>query len=467
MFFEQYSHEPYIAVARFWWSLKPGGREEKRDRFAEWHERLSGDRRDGTPPGNRSILRWRQLFDRRHRALCLQPTWPPTLVSTFRGIQTSARGLRASPPRKVMCRSAGAHSASSARNERPQIQLCREGSSGAVNPRRVPEGARAIALDRVARQARAQASRLSAQARPPGRRRCCPTILRRRDWTVDRNARRTRRCWRHRQGGAHTIASRTKWRNRGSHCSQGRRPRQRKRQPCAHPTRECRSQSPQQPKKRGQELRYKGRGCGHWPRASGNPSIVRRVESPPACRWLGRSATRGCAKRNQGASVGVCALICDWLGAGYEPVTATTAVASLHSRPPELFLQSPQTASDRNAKRRDCGTRPNLPLDPRRKVSFHLAWDAPFVSLRIGRTGGVLFWYHTDRGIGYALWPLLQYRYRTHRSSGSRHFRVGCGLYRVLMFRWSRVDWHQTRRAQQFGDPAHQSAIVNEAQCYK
>jgi glutathione S-transferase len=39
MFFEQYSHEPYIAVARFWWSLKPGGREERRDRFAEWHER--------------------------------------------------------------------------------------------------------------------------------------------------------------------------------------------------------------------------------------------------------------------------------------------------------------------------------------------------------------------------------------------------------------------------------------------
>ncbi|MEQ8266670.1 MAG: glutathione S-transferase family protein [Parvibaculum sp.] len=39
MFFEQYSHEPYIAVARFWWSLKPGGREERKDRFAEWHER--------------------------------------------------------------------------------------------------------------------------------------------------------------------------------------------------------------------------------------------------------------------------------------------------------------------------------------------------------------------------------------------------------------------------------------------
>jgi glutathione S-transferase len=39
MFFEQYSHEPYIAVARYWWSIKPGGKEEKQDRFAEWHER--------------------------------------------------------------------------------------------------------------------------------------------------------------------------------------------------------------------------------------------------------------------------------------------------------------------------------------------------------------------------------------------------------------------------------------------
>ena len=39
LFFEQYSHEPYIAVARFWWSIKPGGRQEKRDRFPEWHER--------------------------------------------------------------------------------------------------------------------------------------------------------------------------------------------------------------------------------------------------------------------------------------------------------------------------------------------------------------------------------------------------------------------------------------------
>lgn len=40
MFFEQYSHEPYIAVARFWLHIKPGGRDEKSDAdIAGWMER--------------------------------------------------------------------------------------------------------------------------------------------------------------------------------------------------------------------------------------------------------------------------------------------------------------------------------------------------------------------------------------------------------------------------------------------
>jgi glutathione S-transferase len=39
MCFEQYSHEPFIAVARFWWSLKPGGRETKKHQFSEWHDK--------------------------------------------------------------------------------------------------------------------------------------------------------------------------------------------------------------------------------------------------------------------------------------------------------------------------------------------------------------------------------------------------------------------------------------------
>jgi glutathione S-transferase len=39
LFFEQYSHEPYVAVARSWLSLIPGGRAKAADRIAEWHKR--------------------------------------------------------------------------------------------------------------------------------------------------------------------------------------------------------------------------------------------------------------------------------------------------------------------------------------------------------------------------------------------------------------------------------------------
>ena len=39
LFFEQYSHEPYIAVARFWSVYVPGGREEKADMFPLWWEK--------------------------------------------------------------------------------------------------------------------------------------------------------------------------------------------------------------------------------------------------------------------------------------------------------------------------------------------------------------------------------------------------------------------------------------------
>jgi len=39
MFFEQYSHEPYIAVARYWLTIAPDGRETKKECFKEWNER--------------------------------------------------------------------------------------------------------------------------------------------------------------------------------------------------------------------------------------------------------------------------------------------------------------------------------------------------------------------------------------------------------------------------------------------
>lgn len=39
MFFEQYSHEPYIAVARFWKSISPVFPPEMQTRSAEWEQR--------------------------------------------------------------------------------------------------------------------------------------------------------------------------------------------------------------------------------------------------------------------------------------------------------------------------------------------------------------------------------------------------------------------------------------------
>jgi glutathione S-transferase len=40
MFFEQYSHEPYIAVARFWLAYAPKAElDKKRHLVGEWHEK--------------------------------------------------------------------------------------------------------------------------------------------------------------------------------------------------------------------------------------------------------------------------------------------------------------------------------------------------------------------------------------------------------------------------------------------
>ncbi len=39
LFFEQYSHEPYIATARSRLALTPGGSDSVRDRIGEWHDK--------------------------------------------------------------------------------------------------------------------------------------------------------------------------------------------------------------------------------------------------------------------------------------------------------------------------------------------------------------------------------------------------------------------------------------------
>ena len=69
MFFEQYDHEPAIAVARFWLALS-GDPAAYADRLPEKHAgRLSRSRRDGTAPRREDLARRRRAVARRHRAL--------------------------------------------------------------------------------------------------------------------------------------------------------------------------------------------------------------------------------------------------------------------------------------------------------------------------------------------------------------------------------------------------------------
>ncbi len=73
MFFEQYSHEPYVAVARFWLSYAPRPElDKKRHLVGEWHERATPALAvDGDASGAPRLVRGRRLLHRRHRALRL------------------------------------------------------------------------------------------------------------------------------------------------------------------------------------------------------------------------------------------------------------------------------------------------------------------------------------------------------------------------------------------------------------
>ena len=71
MFFEQYSHEPYIAVVRFWCHTERGERAARWSRCAARAATMRS--RDGGPPPPRDFFAARPLHDRRHRALRLHP----------------------------------------------------------------------------------------------------------------------------------------------------------------------------------------------------------------------------------------------------------------------------------------------------------------------------------------------------------------------------------------------------------
>ena len=74
MFFEQYSHEPYIAVVRFWKHFLPQADAVAGNGTARPHgEGLCRARRDGAASRAPSVLRRRPVRPGRHRALCLHP----------------------------------------------------------------------------------------------------------------------------------------------------------------------------------------------------------------------------------------------------------------------------------------------------------------------------------------------------------------------------------------------------------
>jgi glutathione S-transferase len=67
MFFEQYSHEPYIAVVRFWCHTREA--ETRRDEVAARARAARRTRGDGRSSSHPRLPLPRPLHDRRHRAL--------------------------------------------------------------------------------------------------------------------------------------------------------------------------------------------------------------------------------------------------------------------------------------------------------------------------------------------------------------------------------------------------------------
>jgi glutathione S-transferase len=71
MFFEQYSHEPYIAVARFICTMLPAESCTPQRAAAPARARRAGARGHGAAPGAARVFGRRQLLDCRYRAVCL------------------------------------------------------------------------------------------------------------------------------------------------------------------------------------------------------------------------------------------------------------------------------------------------------------------------------------------------------------------------------------------------------------
>jgi glutathione S-transferase len=73
MFFEQYSHEPNIAVVRSWITHLVEMIDERRAALEQKRSRLRRSWRHGEVPRGTRLLRRGELLHRRHRPLCLHP----------------------------------------------------------------------------------------------------------------------------------------------------------------------------------------------------------------------------------------------------------------------------------------------------------------------------------------------------------------------------------------------------------
>jgi glutathione S-transferase len=76
MFFEQYSHEPYVAVSRYWHKFAPLQEFEKKRHLSRpgmARERKCRIGCDGSPSQVARLVRRERLFHRRHRAVRIYP----------------------------------------------------------------------------------------------------------------------------------------------------------------------------------------------------------------------------------------------------------------------------------------------------------------------------------------------------------------------------------------------------------
>ncbi len=106
MFFEQYSHEPHIAVARFWIAYSGSPEKFVGDRRERAHEgRICGARRDGEPSRRAGVPR-RRVGTRSRTSRSTRTRTSRTRASSIsRRIRRSARGSIASALSRVTSRS--------------------------------------------------------------------------------------------------------------------------------------------------------------------------------------------------------------------------------------------------------------------------------------------------------------------------------------------------------------------------